>query len=61
MRGIYGELGPDGFRCHDIGLHTKLHKEWFSHSEVDKGDTQTYRHHDDYISLLLFFAVRKVG
>jgi hypothetical protein len=41
------------FRCHDIYEYTKFHKDWFSHSKVDKG-TQTHRQHGDRISLLLF-------
>jgi hypothetical protein len=39
--------------CHDV--RTKSHKDWFSHSEVDKGDTQTHRQHGDCISVVLFF------
>jgi hypothetical protein len=27
-----------------IYVHTKFHKDWFMHSEIDKGDTQ--RHTD---------------
>jgi hypothetical protein len=37
-----------------IYIPTKFHKDWFNHSKVDKGDTQTYRQHDDRISFLLF-------
>jgi hypothetical protein len=28
-----------GFRCPRV--HTKFHKDWFRHSEVNRGDTQT--------------------
>jgi hypothetical protein len=28
--------------------------------KVDRGDIQTHRQHDDIISLLLFFKIRKV-
>jgi hypothetical protein len=51
MRGIYGVLLWDGLRCHE--LHTKFHKDWFSHSDIDKGDRQ----YGDLISLL--FLIRK--
>jgi hypothetical protein len=45
--------------CYDI--HTKLHKDWFRHSKVDKGDTQTHRQQGDIINLKLNSAalVRK--
>jgi hypothetical protein len=48
MEGIY-ELRPD--------IHTKFHYDRFSHSKVNKGDTQTdtHRQQDDLMSLLLFF------
>jgi hypothetical protein len=59
MGGIYEVRRLDGLRCHDI--HAKFHKNWFSHSKVGKGDTQTYREHGDRISLLSFFKRRKVG
>jgi hypothetical protein len=36
-------------------LYTKFHTDWFSHSNVDWGDTQTHRKHRSLISLLLFF------
>jgi hypothetical protein len=35
--------------------YTKFHKDWLSHPEVDRGDTQTNRQHGDHISLVLFF------
>jgi hypothetical protein len=35
------------------------HKDGFSHSKVDKGDTQIHRQHGDRISLLLFFLNKK--
>jgi hypothetical protein len=48
----------------DIICITKFHKDWFSHSEVNgRGDkrTQKYRQHGEFISLLLFFNIRRVG
>lgn len=33
--GIYEVHHLGGLRCRDI--HAKFHKDWFSHSEVDKG------------------------
>jgi hypothetical protein len=42
-----------GLRCYEI--HTKFHKNWFSHSEVSTRDSQTHRQHGDNISVLLFF------
>jgi hypothetical protein len=33
-------------------VHTKFHKDWFRHSKVDKGDTQTRRQDGDRINLL---------
>jgi hypothetical protein len=54
MGGIYEVRRWDGFSCHYI--HTKFHNNWFSHSNVNKGDTQTYRRqHGHRISLLSFF------
>jgi hypothetical protein len=41
-----------GLRWHDT--HTKFHKDWFSHSKVDRGG-QTHRHYGDPISLFLVF------
>jgi hypothetical protein len=38
-----------------IHEHTKFHKDWFRHSKVERGNTQTYRQHCDRISLLSFF------
>jgi hypothetical protein len=35
MGEIYEVRRWDGLRCHDI--HTKFHKDWFSHSKVDMG------------------------
>jgi hypothetical protein len=32
LGGIYEVRRLDGLRCHDI--HTKFHKDWFSHSKV---------------------------
>jgi hypothetical protein len=42
----------------EIGIHrrTKFHKDWFRHSKVDGGDTETRRQHDDGISLLSLFS-----
>jgi hypothetical protein len=57
MEGIYELRRWDGLRCHDI--HTKFHEDWFSHSKVDEGDTQTHRQHGDLISLLLFFQKKE--
>jgi hypothetical protein len=34
---------------------TKFHTDWFRHSNVDRGDTQTHRRQGGTISLLLFF------
>jgi hypothetical protein len=55
---IYELCRWDGVSCHDI--HTKFHKDWFSHSKVNRGkhiqtDTHTHTQHDDLISLFLFF------
>jgi hypothetical protein len=54
MGGIYEVRRSDGPRCHDI---TKIHKDWFSHSKLGRGDTNTHTHtqHRDGISLRLFF------
>jgi hypothetical protein len=30
-------------------IHTKFHKDWFRHSKVDRGDTQTHRHTDSMV------------
>jgi hypothetical protein len=40
-----------------IYVHTRFYKDWFRHSEVDKGDTQTHRQHGDLMSLLLFYFI----
>jgi hypothetical protein len=40
------EMGSD---AHD--MHTKFQKDWFSHSEVNMGDTQTHRHIDTHTEL----------
>jgi hypothetical protein len=50
MGGIYEVRRWGGLRCHDI--HTKFHTDWFQHSEVIRGDTQTHRQDGDRISLL---------
>jgi hypothetical protein len=38
-----------------------FHKDWFRHSKVDRGDSQTHRQYGDLISLFYFFKIRKVG
>jgi hypothetical protein len=50
MGGIYEVWRSDEFRCHDV--HTEFHKDWFGHSKVDGGESQTHRQHGDRISLL---------
>jgi hypothetical protein len=60
----------------DKGIHIQTHrwegffnqavemgpgKDWFRHSKVNKGDTQTNRQQRDLISLLYFFKIVKVG
>jgi hypothetical protein len=52
--GIYDGRFWDGLRCHDT--HTKFHKDWLRHSEVD---TQAHRQHGECISLVLFFQNKK--
>jgi hypothetical protein len=59
MSTIYEERRSGGLRCHD--MHTKLYKDWFTHSKVERGNTQIHRQHGDHISILNFFKVRKVG
>jgi hypothetical protein len=39
MGGICEVRRRDRIRCHDI--HTKFQKDWFRHSKVYKGETQT--------------------
>jgi hypothetical protein len=39
-------------------IHTKFHKNWFTHSVVGRG---IHRQHGDRISLLFFFKIREVG
>jgi hypothetical protein len=48
--GIYEVRRSDDLTCRDI--HTKFYKDWFSHSKVDKGDTQTQRQYGNRISLI---------
>jgi hypothetical protein len=57
MGGIY-EL-----RCSDAlrGYGIPLHKEWFCHSRVGRGDTQIHGQYGDCISLFNFFEIRKVS
>jgi hypothetical protein len=45
----------------EMGSGAKFHKDWFSHSKVDKGDMHTDRQQGDLIRLLYFFQARKVG
>jgi hypothetical protein len=42
--------------------NTKFNDDWFGHSKVDRGDSQSYvyRQLDDLMSLLLFFKIRNV-
>jgi hypothetical protein len=35
-----------------VYIHTNFHKDWFRHSKVNRGDSQTHRQHGDRISLL---------
>jgi hypothetical protein len=50
----------NGLKCHDI--YTKFHKDWFRHSTVDRGDTQTYKQHRDRIGPYFhFLKIRKSG
>jgi hypothetical protein len=51
------EMGSDIM----IYVHITFHKDWFRHSEGGSGDAQTHRQHEDRISLLPFFKIRKVG
>jgi hypothetical protein len=63
MEGIYEIRLCEELMCYDV--HTKFHKDWFRHSEVDKGDaqTQTQREHVDLLRLPLFFffKIREVA
>jgi hypothetical protein len=36
-----------------------FHKDWFSYSKVNMGDTQTHRQHGDRISLLLLIQSKE--
>jgi hypothetical protein len=40
MGGIYEVRRSDGLRCHDT--HTKFHKDWFRHSNVNGGGECSY-------------------
>jgi hypothetical protein len=40
----------DGHSCHDV--HTKFHKDWFTHSKVDRGWYRHTRQAGDHISIL---------
>jgi hypothetical protein len=61
MEGIYELRRWDGLRCLDI--HTKFHKDLFSHSKFNSGDTHTDTHRQQgyFISLLLYFQNKKNG
>jgi hypothetical protein len=66
MAGIYELRRSDGHKCHAV--HTKLHKELFSHLKDKKGGgvtcTDIQTHTDSkVISLAYFylFKIRKVG
>jgi hypothetical protein len=48
--GIYEVYRSDALSFHDT--QTKFHKDWFRHSDVNNGDSQTHRQHRDRISLL---------
>jgi hypothetical protein len=50
MVGIYGVSRRVRLRYHDA--HTKFNEDWFRHSEVNRGDSQTHRQPGDRISLL---------
>jgi hypothetical protein len=52
MGRIYEVRHWDWLRCRDI--HSKFHKDWFRHSNVDR--LGAHRRHGDLISLLLFLA-----
>jgi hypothetical protein len=55
MREIYGVQMDSG---------TKLNKDWFKSSKVEKcglGGCFTDTKHEDLISLLAFFKIRKIG
>jgi hypothetical protein len=55
MRGIYKGAVEMRLRY----LHSKFYKDWFKHSKVGKGHTQTHREHGNLISLLLFSTQSK--
>jgi hypothetical protein len=55
MGGICEVCSWDGLRCHDV--HTKFHKDWFRHSKVIRGDSQTHKQ----CTYFHFFKIRKVG
>jgi hypothetical protein len=55
MEGIYKLRRWDEVTCRDI--HTKFHKDWFRHSEVNRWDRHTDTQQGDIIRLLtIFFA-----
>jgi hypothetical protein len=44
-----------------VDTYTKLHTDWFTHSEVDGGRLHTHaRQHEDRISLLSFFQSKEI-
>jgi hypothetical protein len=42
-------------------IYILFRRDWFRQSKVDGGDSRAHRQHDDLISVLLFFKIRKVG
>jgi hypothetical protein len=40
-------------------MNNKFHKDWFRHSEVEKGNLQIHRQHGDLISLVLSFQKKE--
>jgi hypothetical protein len=56
MGGIYDARRSDGLKCHDT--HTKFHKIWFSHSNVDEGGIQ--RHTNSMLIAQAYFYFFKI-
>jgi hypothetical protein len=40
-------------------IHTKFYTDWFSHSEVNKGNRHTHRQEGSYKHTFYFFKIRK--
>jgi hypothetical protein len=57
MGGIYEIWDWDCLRCHDI--QAMLHIDWFRHSKVNRGYTQTHRQHGKSISLLSLLQIKE--